>query len=953
MKNYIHVILLFAASIIHAQTVSLTGVVCDKTARVPVVNANVTLSRSSRTTIQFHSHTSFNGSFELSGLTPDAYTLKIVCVGYRDLEKTIRLSRAGERLDTLFMAQKPVELSGVEVVSVLAPVELKKDTIQFNAGAFKSNPDASAEDLIKKMPGITLDNTSVKAQGETVQQVLVDGKQFFGDDPFIALRNMPADVIDKVQVYDKLSDQAELTGFDDGQSTKTVNIITKVGRRNSQFGKIYGGYGEDDRYQTGGAMNKFSGSQRISLLGISNNTNNQNFSAQDFLGAMGNSQRSRGGMGGNGPVGGGRGSGRGGGGGGMQGGFAGGAGVPGQGGGGLSNLFIGQQNGINTTNSFGVNYTDEWAEKLEVSGSYFFNLSNNRNDQIVNRSYTSALANNQQYDENDVIDNRNYNHRLNLRMEYTIDSSNALIFNPRLSFQTNHADTKVAGTTSFPADGVFSQLSSGNLKSSTGNSFSGALTFRHKFSYPGRTLSIGINSSSSTKHVDGTMQSLIRYADITTASDSLDQQTISSVPGYTLSSNVAYTEPVMDNGMLQLNYSVSQSRNQSDKRLYNMDPLSHGYDALDTALSNSLDNSYLTQRYGVGYLNRGAEYNLNIQLAMQNARLQADYSFPADRTIGRSFVNFVPTALFTYRMSQSSNFRFIYRSSTNPPSVSQLQSTVDNSNPVLPTAGNPDLKQSYTHAFTARYSFTGPQRSNSFFALVSANFTNDYIGNATFLLPHDTLLFGSTLLKSGTELTQPVNFNGYQSLNTFLTYGIPIDVIKSSVNMSSGVTYSRTPGMVNSGFNITKNLGLNEGAVLASNINEDVDFTLVYNYSYNTANTSLQPQLNTTYTQQTANLKTNFIFYKGCVFRNDISYQWNTGTGSGYDQHFALWNLGIAKKFLDDQSLEVALNAYDVLDQNSKISRTVTESYIEDTRPEVLRRYLILVVTYTLKNNPF
>jgi hypothetical protein len=295
----------------------------------------------------------------------------------------------------------------------------------------------------------------------------------------------------------------------------------------------------------------------------------------------------------------------------------------------------------------------------------------------------------------------------------------------------------------------------------------------------------------------------------------------------------------------------------------------------------------------------------------------------------------------------------MYRASTNPPSVSQLQSTVDNSNPVLPTAGNPDLRQSYNHAFTARYSYIGPMKSNSFFALVSASFTNDYIGNATFLLPRDTLFFGSTLLKSGTELTQPVNFNGYQNLNTFLTYGVPIDLIKSSINFNSGITYSRTPGYVNSAFSVTKNTGLSEGAVLASNINEDIDFTLVYNYAYNTATTSLQPDVKTTYAQQTANLKTNFIFLGGFVFRNDISYQWNTGSGSGYDQRFTLWNMGLAKKFLADQSLEVALNAYDVMNQNSKINRTVTESYIEDTRPEVLRRYLILVVTYTLKSNPF
>ncbi|MGE5313142.1 MAG: outer membrane beta-barrel protein, partial [Acidobacteriota bacterium] len=931
MKAVSYILLLLACAGAQAQTSSLTGIVADKTTRQPVVNANLTMTRLYGARNQYHASTGPTGAYGFSGLIQDAYTIKVTCVGYQDAEKRISVRAAAMKLDTIFMTQKPVELNPVEVVDVLPPVELKKDTVQFNAGAFKTNPDATAEDLMKKMPGITIDNSTIKAQGENVQQVLLDGRQFFGDDPFIAMRNIPADVIEKVQVYDKMSDQAELTGFDDGQAVKTINIITRPNRRDGQFGKLYAGAGEDSRYQAGGSTNFFSGTRRVSLIGLSNNVNQQNFSAQDLLGVMGNAQRSRGGMGGMRPVGGG-GGGRGFQGRGGDGGFGGGMGFDAGGGGGamMNNYFIGSQNGINTTHSLGVNFSDVWAEKLSVTGSYFGNFGANSNDQSLSRTYITTAADGQAYSESDRIDSKNQNHRLTLRVEYTIDSSNALIFNPRMSFQNNRSETRVAGLTSFAESGLFSRLATDNASHSDGNNFSGSLAYRHRFAERGRTLSVGLTSASNAKHTDGTMRSLFDYADPSAIDDTLDQQTLTTVPGYSVSSNIAYTEPVFENAMMQANYTVSYTHNTTDKRLYAADPVTGRYSALDTALSNTLENNYVTQRYGIGLMQRGADYNLNIQLGMQHAKLDADYTFPSTRSTGRMFTNFVPMAMLQYRMSPTSNLRFIYRSSTAPPSVSQLQSTVDNSNPALPVAGNPDLKQSYTHSFTARYSYGGFQRSNSFFALVSAGFTNDYIGNATFLFPRDTVFFGSTLLSRGTQLTQPVNFNGYQTLNSFFTYGLPIDYIRSSVNVSTGIAYTRVPGMVNSQENITRNIGLTQGAVLASNISEDVDFTLAYNVSFNRAMTSAPPQTSTKYWQHTGSLKSSVIVWNGIVLRNDMSYYASTASTAGYDQHYLMWNLGIAKKFFEDKSLEAALNVYDVMNRNSKVTRSVTETYIED-----------------------
>ncbi len=259
------------------------------------------------------------------------------------------------------------------------------------------------------MPGVTVDkNGTVTAQGETVKKVTVDGRDFFGDDATATLRNLPAEVIDKIQVFDKLSDQAQLTGFDDGNTTKSINIVTKKDMRSGNFGRLFAGYGTDDRYSAGGNVSFFNNARRISLIGLTNNVNQQNFSSQDLLGVTSTGNRGGGGQ-------------RGGGGGGN---FRGGS----------NNFTVGQQNGIAKTNAFGINYSDAWGKKVDVTGSYFFNNSNTSNNQSVSQQNIITKDSSTYYDENTLSDNKNYNHRVNFRLTYRIDSSNTIIANIQPQF---------------------------------------------------------------------------------------------------------------------------------------------------------------------------------------------------------------------------------------------------------------------------------------------------------------------------------------------------------------------------------------------------------------------------------------------------------------------------------------------------------------------------------------
>ena len=418
------------------------------------------------------------------------------------------------------------------------------------------------------MPGVTSDNTGVKVNGESVQQVYVDGKPFFGTDPTLALKNLPAEVIDKIQIFDKLSDQSTFTGFDDGTAQKTMNITTTRNKSEGTFGKIYAGDGTDDRYIAGGSLNIFNGDQRFTLLGLSNNINQQNFSAQDILGVTGNSGgQNRGGMSG------GRGN------------FGGGGGNSSS----ASNFLVGQQNGIATTNSAGFNYSDNWGKKIKVVGSYFFNSTNTDNTTDITRNYFTSNDTTNVYHETDQTNAKNLNHRINFRMEYTIDSFNTIIFTPNISFQANNTSTG-----SSAGDSLGNFLSSSTVNTSTaintGYTSSSNLLLQHKFSKPRSTISLNFNPSFNAKNGTGTYDAQNNYyssGDFTT----LNQHNTLNTSGYVLATNITYTEPIGKKGQLLASYSPSISKNIADKETYNLDNATNQYTSFDTFLYNKYNNT--------------------------------------------------------------------------------------------------------------------------------------------------------------------------------------------------------------------------------------------------------------------------------------------------------------------------------------------------------------------------
>lgn len=938
LKFNLLLISVLVTQIVFGQMPGIKGSVQDMNDSTRLTGATIVLSLSIDTAFKYTTVSSASGAFEFRNVPRGQYLLTISFVGYDKTVRSVSLKDSSLDLGIIPVPKNGALLSEVIVQGQTPPVKQKNDTLEYNASSFKVNPDANADDMIKKMPGITIEQGTVKAGGEDVKKVTVDGRDFFGDDATAALKNLPAEIIDKIQVFDRLSDQARFTGFDDAATTKSINIVTKAGMRNGQFGRVYAGYGTDDRYTAGGNVSFFNKDQRISLVGQTNNINQQNFATEDLLGVTSSSNRGGGGARGGGRGGGNRGGGGQGGGGNFN---------IGQGG---SNFLVGQQGGISKTTAFGINYSELWSKKVEATGSYFYNNTRNTSNEQVNREFFLTGDSSQLYDENSISSSKNNNHRANLRVGYKIDSANTLLFTPNISFQDNNSLSEVSASNSFKAGSVTSQSVNSNSRSTGGYNISNGILYRHSFAKKGRTISMNLNTGLNNRDGETYLNAINSYYDNGGKNDTIRQFTDQSTSGYNISANIAYTEPVGKNGQLQFNYNPSWRKSNADQQTYLFDGITDKYSIRDSTLSNKYDNLYTTQNAGVSYRVGGKDNSFSAGLAFQNANLSGERIFPMAVNVDRSFNNFLPTLMWRKKISDRSRINVNYRTSTNAPTIDQLQDVINNSNPLFLRTGNPDLDQEYSHRVTARYTYTNSSKGQSFFANVFLQQTDDYVANATFIASQDSVISNSVTLYRGSQLTKPVNLDGFRSIRSFLTFSTPLKFIKSNINLNAGYSYAETPGLINNKSNKSKTQNYSFGAVLASNVSEYIDFNLSYTANFNDVKNSIQPDLNNNYFTQNAGIEINLLSKKGWFLQNNVNNQSYSGLTDGFNQSFWLWNVSAGKKFLKNQNADLRITVFDLLKQNQSINRTATETYIEDIRTQVLQQYFMLTFAYRLRN---
>lgn len=839
------------------------------------------------------------------------------------------------------------KIQGVEIKT--HSIVQKGDTSELSAGNYKVNPDATAEDLVRKMPGVTSSNGQIQAQGEQVKKVLVDGKPFFGDDPNTALKNLPAEVISKIQIYDGRSDQSAFTGFDDGNSTKTMNIITKMGFKNGVFGKGFGGYGRSfdgtgdiNKYKGGLNLNYFSGDRRFTLLSQMNNINEQNFSIEDIMGSMGS-----GGRGGNG--------GRGGAGGGMFGGAGGGMMGAGQ-------FFVGSQNGITSTAALGMSYSDKWGKKKNVdfSASYFLNNTDNDNSTVTNRIFVTGSQTGYIYNETAENLTHNRNHRFNMRFDWKVDSVNRIIIQPRLTLQSNGNKNPLTGTTynSETIQNILSQLKNGYVNNSTGYNGGVNLNFMHSFKKQGRTISVSVNPgfTNQTGETDISNWSKFSLGGNVIDTNKLQRLDIGK-NGMTLNGNLTYTEGLDSNHLISVIYTGNLNQNGSNRLNYIPQYISSEINYLDTILSNKYKNGYSSHSVGAQYQYQNYKWNANIGLSGQVAMLNGDQTFPIQKTIDKQFYSVLPSLSVRYKLGMKKNLRLNYRTSNNAPSIDQLQEVVNNSNSLQLSVGNKNLLQDYQHNLTLRYFGVQPDKGKNVFFLINATYTQNYITSLTQISGNAplTLKVGDTgviRLNPGAQLSKAINMDGYYNIRLFGTYGTPLDSGKLNLNVNGGLNYVQTPSMVQIGTdaskaNTAKNPSASLGLVLGTNVNK-LDITLMSTTTYSYVMNTLQKSLNQSYINQNSQFKLNYNPTETWAFVSDLTQSAYKGLSSTYNQTFYLWNMGVAKKFKKN-TIEIRVSVYDILNQNRAIARNVTQTYFEDVKTKVLTRYAMLTVTYNLR----
>lgn len=871
------------------------------------------------------------GRVELN-LPPGRYRLSLRFLGYDTVARFLRVEDADLDLGDIGLTEAARNLPGVQVEGKIPPVRQNGDTTQFNAAGFKTNADATTEDLIRKMPGVSVSDGKISVQGEEVRKVLVDNKPFFGDDPGTALKNLPAEVVDRIQVFDQGSDQSRFTGFNDGNTQKTINIVTRAGMRNGRFGRAYAGAGTDERYKGGFSLNQFSGARRITLLGQSNNINEQNFTMADLSGIMGGGGGAGGGRGGRG------------GGGGMGQGF--GMGRGGGFNGPAQDFLVSPRSGIVQTYAAGINYSDNWGKKTEVSGNYFYNQSANRVERNTLRSFVQNRDSGQVYREMASTLTTNRNHRFNLRMETRFDTNNSLVYTPRITIQDIQQEGNTDGNNRFGSR----DLSRTRIESGLSQqvySMNHDILLRHRFRRRGRTISLNSNLGLNGSSGEGSQLARNEFFGKGGFPDTADQANRIRKSGWSVQNTLTYTEPLGPKAQLTATLGWNHARTDNDRRTTRRGRAGLP-DRLDSLLSNVFISRNPSQSAGLGYAWTGEKSNLNAGLTYQHSRLDNDRTFPLPGSVNRAFQNLLPNLMWRYSFSENRNFRLIYRTSAGAPSIEQLQDVVNNTNPLQLSSGNSGLRQDFQQNLFFRYMSSNPARSSSFFGMIAGSAIRHYIGNSTTIARTDTVLNGVRLGRGG-QFTQPVNLQGFYSFRTFVMYSRPLAFIKSNINLNANANYTRTPGVVNGRTNFARSPVLGAGLNLSSNISKSVDFNLGYNISYTSVSNTLNKNSDNAFFNHGLSARANFVIAGRWVLNTEYTQTLIRGLSAGFDTDFILLNAGMGYKFLKRRQAEVRLSAFDLLNQNTNVSRTITEAFTEDLRTNNLTRYFLLTFTYTLR----
>lgn len=886
---------LLALIAFNASGADITGSVADNLGE-PVINATLRLLSPDSTFIR-GKVTDFNGHFSFADVKPGKYILQTDYTGFAPYDTDVQIDSASQRINlgTISLSEKSLMLAQVEVVAVKTQVKVKGDTIEYNADSYQTRPNAVVEDLIKRLPGVEISSDGkITAHGREVTKILLDGKEFFGDDPTVASKNLPVDIVDKLQIVERKSDQARLTGVDDGEDETVINLSIKKGKNNGWTGNVEAGYGTDSRYKGAFTVNRFWDGNQLTILGNANNINDIGFNDS------GARWRRR-----------------------------------------------SDDNGISESQSLGLNFNIGNKEILRVGGNVFYSHADRNSTEQTDRQYlteggmTAARIGSSDHDNT-------HNFRADFRILWKPDSLNTLEVRPRITY--GRQTSAVMDSTLNLGEALTPLSRNFNDNTERNNNFevSTRVIYSHAFaSKRGRSLSVTANLSHSNQRSYSDDYSLTRLLlEEAASATGIDGDETSDQLGDDhewadrLSGRITWTEPIGRKG------NFLTAAYQADYRWNNADRLIDVYDA-DTGsylpsdnLSNRFRNNYFNQDIRIGFKRITTKYNIDagISLVPQNSTsvnlLDEAHSIPT-----RHVLNVAPYLRYRHNWSKTRSMRINYSGRSSQPSLTQLQPVADESDPMNVIVGNPNLDPSFTHRMHMRFQDYNADAQRSILVMLMGNVVqNSVVSRTTF----DDL--------TGARRTTYENVNGVWNMRLMNMLSQPLGSSKMWL-MTSHVmlSYDRQIGFNNGLRNGSGTFRLNLSPSIAWRP-KDIDLELRPRYSLQHTANSLPSVGNMTVHTYGANFNASWYTPWGIVLTSELSYEGTKGYASGYDDNVWMWNASIGYQFLRNKAATLTLKGYDILGQRSNVQRSVTANYIDDSRFNTLTRYAMVTLSYTFNS---
>ncbi|GAA4209387.1 TonB-dependent receptor [Pedobacter jeongneungensis] len=921
MKTYLWILLCVLSTKVFAQQAgNINGKIIDRKTDQPIEYVGIILSNKADSTKKVGVVTNKAGEFSFSTVTNGDYKIRISAMGYNSITKNISVSGKAINLGTLKLEEDAISLKDVAVSGRYATATVKKDTLEFNANAYKTRPNAAVEDLLKKLPGVTVDKDgSILVQGQKVTRLTVDGKDFFGTDPKTATKNLPADAIAKVQLIDSKTQEAKATGIDDGQREKVLNLTIKEDKKKGWFGNANLAGGTTDKYGSYLSANHFNKNLQFAVLGMSNNTNDASFGYDDLSSFSGgnignifappaggsfsiNSNNGKTTIGGSG-------------------------------------VFDNNAIGLYTTHSGGVNYSNSWGKnnKLAISGSYFTYFSSGLGNKLSNIQDLSSGDILRTLDNTDR-NSDNQAHRFNFKAEYHPDSLTDMVFRPNVILNSTTNINNRTFNANFDATGKANDGTQYYNQHNFTPSLFGEFTVLRRLSNKKGSFSLRLNGTQNTFNSDWLNQSLLnQYINGGTTVTNINQQANQENASKTYTINGNYARQLNQKWSANLAYGYTRSIVDAQQITFDYNPTTDRYETIVPSLTNTFDNRNTQQVAGLGFIYTGKDWTYNFGLNAQESLLNANVFNNVGANIGnieKSYYNLLPRLTVNFKNKANQTIAINYRASVNLPSVTDLQPVQNNTNPLYQRIGNPDLEARKNHRLSVNFNTFSPDNNHYWNGYFLYNLAFDDTGN-------------DITYNNGIQTVKPINVNGNYYLRAGTYFGMPSKLKGLRMNYGANFFTEHRTNLISGAKNITNRFEIGPNINWSYDIDDKFNAGIFAYVGYTKVNNKAESAINNKYFSLENTLNLSYEFIKDLRVEADVNHIGSAGRADGFNNNYFLLNAGI-NKYLMKRRVTLSLKGFDILNQNTSIDRIVNSSRIEDVRYNNITRYFYLSLNYKL-----